>query len=66
MNEKQATEATGRQKKPYLAPAVEKVALRAEEAVLGFCKSSTVAGPRGGGGGAGNCRAVGACSTQGS
>lgn len=61
MNEKQATEATGRQKKPYLAPAVEKVALRAEEAVLGFCKNNTVRGPRGG-----NCRAVGVCSTQGS
>lgn len=61
MNEKEPTQDAERRKKPYQAPAVEKVALRAEEAVLGFCKNNTVVGPRGG-----NCRAVGVCSTQGS
>jgi hypothetical protein len=62
MSERQTTGGTGRApKRPYVAPVVEKVALRAEEAVLGFCKNSSIRGPRGG-----NCRAVGVCSTQGS
>ena len=55
------TQAAG-QKKPYAAPSVEKVALRPEEAVLGFCKNNTHAGPIA----SSSCRAVGACSTQGS
>jgi hypothetical protein len=49
-----------RQKKPYLAPSVEKVPLRPEEAVLGFCKNDNVAGPRGA-----KCRPA-VCSSQGS
>jgi hypothetical protein len=52
---------TGGAKKAYEPPSVEKVPLRPEEAVLGFCKNGTTAGPRGG-----NCRATGVCSTQGS
>lgn len=62
MDEERSTADAGRSaKKPYAAPSVEKVPLRPEEAVLGFCKNNTTAGPRGG-----NCRAVGVCSTQGS
>ena len=60
MNERSSTEhATPRGKRPYLAPSVEKIALRPEEAVLGACKNNASAGPRGH-----NCRAVGVCSTQ--
>jgi len=33
------------QRKPYLKPEVKQVALRPEEAVLGFCKTTVVAGP---------------------
>jgi hypothetical protein len=40
---------TGRKKeherKPYVKPEVKQVPLRPEEAVLGFCKTATVAGP---------------------
>jgi hypothetical protein len=62
MHEEPGTkDAAPSKKRRYSAPAVEKVALRPEEAVLGFCKNSAHAGPRGG-----NCRAVGICSTQGS
>ena len=39
MNEKPTEDGADRQKKPYSAPTVEKVPLRAEEAVLGFCKN---------------------------
>jgi hypothetical protein len=48
-------------KKPYEKPEVTRFALRAEEAVLGFCKSTTSAGPSGG-----NCRGVGNCFSPGS
>ena len=62
MDEERSSQDGGRPaKKPYAAPSVEKVPLRPEEAVLGFCKNNTHAGPRGG-----NCRTVGVCSTQGS
>ena len=54
------TPATGR-RKPYERPSVKRVALRPEEAVLGFCKSSTSAGPL-----AGACNSPTACSSQGS
>lgn len=49
-----------REKRSYTAPSIKKVALRPEEAVLGFCKNNTTPGPRGL-----SCQAVGACSTQG-
>jgi len=49
------------ERKSYVPPSIEKVSLRPEEAVLGFCKQNSTAGPNGN-----NCRAVGACSTQGS
>lgn len=58
MNE---AEETQRPRRPYVAPTIEKVELRPQEAVLGFCKSTTVAGPV-----AGKCKAVGACATLGS
>jgi len=32
-------------KKPYVKPEVKQVPLRPEEAVLGYCKSTAVAGP---------------------
>lgn len=32
-------------KKPYVKPEVKQVPLRPEEAVLGFCKNTTGAGP---------------------
>jgi hypothetical protein len=51
----------GKKKKAYNQPAVKKVPLRPQEAVLGFCKNSTVVGPRGV-----NCKSVSACSTMGS
>ncbi len=35
----------GAVKKPYAKPSVSKVELRPEEAVLGFCKSSSRSGP---------------------
>jgi len=34
-----------KKKKPYFKPEVKQVPLRPEEAVLGFCKSTTGAGP---------------------
>lgn len=48
-------------RRPYTAPTLEKVSLRPDEAVLGFCKNNTKAGPT-----HVNCRAVGQCATQGS
>ena len=48
-------------KKPYLKPEVTRFPLRPEEAVLGFCKSATAAGPSGG-----TCRVSGFCQTPGS
>jgi len=42
-------DSTGRKKedkrKPYVKPEVKQVPLRPEEAILGFCKTATVAGP---------------------
>jgi len=32
-------------KKPYKKPAMKRVALRPEEAVLGFCKKAAASGP---------------------
>ena len=48
-------------KKPYVKPEVTRFPLRPEEAVLGFCKSSSSAGPSGG-----SCQVVGFCRTPGS
>jgi hypothetical protein len=48
-------------RRPYAPPGLEKVLLRPDEAVLGFCKNNTKAGPT-----HVNCRAVGQCATQGS
>ncbi|HME44785.1 MAG TPA: hypothetical protein VKF36_16970 [Syntrophorhabdales bacterium] len=50
------------QKKPYVKPHIREVELRPEEAVLGACKRSTVAGPL-----QATCNGPpSACSTQGS
>ncbi len=59
MNETPA-DGSGPRKKQYAAPTMEKVELRAEEAVLGNCKNNTSSGPR-----AGSCRSS-VCATQGS
>lgn len=48
-------------KKPYTKPVVSRFALRTEEAVLGFCKSSGSSGPSGGG-----CMNVNPCRLPGS
>lgn len=48
-------------RKPYQKPEVSRFPLRPEEAVLGFCKSTSSAGPSGGG-----CRVIGFCQTAGS
>jgi len=45
----------------YEPPAITRISLRPEEAVLGHCKSLTAAGPVGG-----TCNAIGACKTIGS
>jgi len=45
MNSKQLE--SEKPKKPYRKPEFIQVALRPEEAVLGFCKSTTAAGPGG-------------------
>jgi hypothetical protein len=56
---------TGRKKehkrKPYVKPEVKQVPLRPEEAVLGFCKTATVAGPL-----QSTCSFLGGCSSPGS
>jgi hypothetical protein len=51
----------GLEKKPYAKPEVKQVLLRAEEAVLGACKTDGHPGP-----GSSNCRIPTACSTKGS
>ena len=48
-------------KKRYDKPVVSRFALRVEEAVLGFCKSSGASGPSGGG-----CMNVNPCRLPGS
>lgn len=48
-------------KKPYEKPTIAKVPLRPEEAVLGFCKTSTSFGPL-----QGSCLSPTACSSPGS
>jgi hypothetical protein len=48
-------------KKPYDKPKLTRFPLRPEEAVLGFCKSTSAAGPAGG-----TCRVVVACRSTGS
>lgn len=50
-----------RARRPYERPRVERVPLRPEEAVLGFCKNSNAAGPV-----ASPCIFPVACSTAGS
>ena len=47
-------------RKRYAPPAVQKVPLRPQEAVLGFCKNNAGGGPRGI-----HCTSVTACSLQG-
>jgi hypothetical protein len=59
MNSKQSE--SEKPKKPYRKPEFIQVALRPEEAVLGFCKKGT-AGP----GSGSNCHSVGNCFVQGS
>jgi len=48
-------------KKPYVKPKVEQIALRPVEAVLGACKAAGMSGPH-----AGNCAIPFGCSTSGS
>lgn len=48
-------------KKPYVKPELYRFPLRAEEAVLGFCKTSASGGPN-----TGNCAIPSACFGQGS
>lgn len=48
-------------KHKYEPPAITRISLRPEEAVLGHCKNLTAAGPVGG-----TCNAVGNCQTIGS
>lgn len=55
------TNGNGVEKKRYEKPAVTRFPLRPEEAVLGFCKSTTSSGPSGGG-----CRSVSVCYSPGS
>jgi hypothetical protein len=56
---------TGRKKedkkKPYVRPEVKQVLLRPEEAVLGFCKTTSLAGPL-----QSTCSFPGPCSGMGS
>jgi hypothetical protein len=48
-------------RRSYAKPAMKRVALRPEEAVLGACKVTGMFGPT-----AGNCKPVGNCSGVGS
>ena len=48
-------------RKPYEKPKLSQVALRPEEAVLGNCKTMSVAGPA-----ESDCMALGGCMTSGS
>jgi len=50
-----------KKKKLYKKPKIKKVPLRPQEAVLGFCKMSDVAGPA-----IGTCTRPGMCFTEGS
>ena len=59
MNETTSERRTAR--KPYAKPEVHQYALRAEEAVLGFCKTSGGAGPN-----IGDCDLPSACLSLGS
>jgi hypothetical protein len=62
MEKQRASEQPGQDgKKPYVPPTMDRVPLRPEEAVLGFCKSNHTHGPLGV-----TCQAAGKCSTQGS
>lgn len=45
-------------RKPYIAPKIEQVELRPEEAVLGACKTSKISGPT-----QARCQAPTACSS---
>ena len=54
-------ELSGDDKRPYSKPTLIRYPLRAEEAVLGFCKSSSSRGPNGG-----SCRIPSPCSSVGS
>jgi hypothetical protein len=49
------------EKKPYLKPEAKRYPLRPEEAVLGFCKSTTSSGQN-----HAACNSFGICSTMGS
>ena len=51
-----------RLKRSYVPPSIQRVELRPEEAVLGFCKNDTT----GGGPMGAKCKSVTACSAQGS
>jgi hypothetical protein len=52
-------------KKPYAKPEVRRVMLRAEEAVLGACKTAS-SGQSGPGGSGNRCSVPSACSSLGS
>ena len=45
-------------RKPYVKPQIQEVALRPEEAVLGGCKTASVSGP-----GHGHCSVPSPCSS---
>jgi len=51
----------GKGKKPYLKPEIKQVQLKPDEAVLGGCKTTAIAGPARVtcDAGPGNCRALG-------
>jgi hypothetical protein len=61
VGESPSSKPTAGERRPYEPPSLLRVALRPDEAVLGFCKLDNKAGPL-----HGNCRAVGQCATQGS
>ena len=54
-----------KQRKPYQKPEASRFPLRPDEAVLGFCKTSSGHGPNSNGAG-GNCKAPGNCLVIGS
>ena len=54
-------EEMGSNKKPYIKPQIKQVLLRAEEAVLGSCKTTAAAGPA-----QAKCKVAGKCSVIGS
>jgi len=58
----QSSQHRAARRKPYVKPEIMRVELRAEEAVLGSCKSATVTGPTGA-----TCTdIISTCSTTGS